>query len=128
MQLLKDGVITPYAGGLVPICSGYWNESDRGWTDSGGPGAASLPAGPATGRLPVMQPCAQASGLPSAVPPRVCGGAHSQQLLQRGSEAAPGIQPPSCPLAGRRFPLDQVKEAVAVATSAARGGKALLEG
>lgn len=32
------------------------------------------------------------------------------------------------PYAGRRFPLDQVKEAVAVATSAARGGKALLEG
>ncbi|KAL4447410.1 hypothetical protein ABPG75_004629 [Micractinium tetrahymenae] len=32
------------------------------------------------------------------------------------------------PYSGRRFPLEQVKEAIAVATSAARGGKALLEG
>lgn len=34
----------------------------------------------------------------------------------------------SPPSAGQHFPLDQVKEAIAAATAAARGGKVLLEG
>lgn len=40
----------------------------------------------------------------------------------------PAVCNPPCLLAGNRFSLEQVKEAVAVATSSARGGKALLEG
>lgn len=104
MQLLKDGVITPYAGG---------------WTTC--PGTPCLPLGGLHAAMEAgARPCW------CSISPRACAGAPTLPTRQGGS--CRRCAPPPCLLAGKRFPLEQVKEAVAVATSSARGGKALLEG
>lgn len=100
LQLLADGVITPYAGGwlaahlqpllrFVPLaCNALL--------------ASLQPLASAGGTRPLSPPCCQPTAalwLPFWPPP-----------------------------AGQRFPLEQVAEAVRASNASARGGKVLLEG
>jgi hypothetical protein len=114
LQLLADKIVTPYAGG-TPCCL-VGCPLLAAWLAGNARQRRPPPANPANAPAANLRmPSTQRDGQPVSANALSC-------------PASPPHTPASTLTAGQRFPLDNIVEAIGVATSAARGGKVLLEG